>query len=115
MAGAPARIGELRHRLTLEAARGVADGGGGRADPWANPLTVASLWGKVEPLTGNERLHAMQIQDRVSHRIVIRHRAGVTPAMRIVFGDRVFNIRAVINVEERGRFLELLCEEGVAT
>ncbi len=35
--------------------------------------------------------------------------------MRIVFGSRVFNIRAAIDREERGRFLELLCEEGVAT
>lgn len=34
--------------------------------------------------------------------------------MRVVFSARKFNIRAVIDVGERGRFLELLCDEGVA-
>lgn len=39
----------------------------------------------------------------------------MTTAMRLKFGARVFNIRAVINRGERNRLLELLCEEGVAT
>ena len=109
------RIGELRHRLTIQAERAASDGGGGLSDPWADPVTVATVWGKVEPLTGTEHLRAMQIEDRLSHRIVIRYRPGITPAMRVRFGSRVFNIRAAIDREERGRFLELLCEEGVAT
>ena len=115
MAGPEVRIGELRHRLIVQAERAVDDGGGGRSDPWADPVTVATVWGKIEPLSGGERLRAMQVQDRLSHRIVIRHRSGITAAMRIVFARRAFNIRAVIDVGERGRFLELLCEEGVAT
>ncbi len=109
------RIGELRHRLTIQAERAASDGGGGLSDPWADPVTVATVWGKVEPLTGGERLHALQIEGRLSHRIVIRHRSGITAAMRVVFGTRVFNIRAVIDTDERGRFLELLCDEGVPT
>ncbi len=108
-------LGSLRHRLVIQAGQAASDGGGGQSDPWADPVIVATVWGKVEPLTGGERLRAMQIEDRLSHRIVIRYRPGITPAMRIVFGSRVFNIRAAINHEERGRFLELLCEEGVAT
>ncbi len=115
MARPPARIGELRHRLSIQAEQATSDGGGGLSDPWANPVTVATVWGKVEPLTGGERLHALQIQDRLSHRIVIRYRSDVTAAMRVVFGARAFNIRAVIDTGERGRFLELLCDEGVAT
>ncbi len=115
MANRSAGIGELRHRLTIQAERTTSDGGGGLSDPWADPVAIATVWGKVEPLSGGERLHAAQIQDRLSHRIVIRHRAGITAAMRVVFGARIFNIRAVIDVDERGRFLELLCEEGVAT
>ncbi len=114
------RIGELRHRLSIQAERATSDGGGGMSDPWTDPVTVATVWGKVEPLSigqgaGGERLHAAQIQDRLSHRIVIRHRTGITAAMRVMFGARAFNIRAVIDVDERGRFLELLCDEGVAT
>ncbi len=115
MARPDPRIGELRHRLIVQAERAIDDGGGGRSDPWADPVIVATVWGKIEPLTGGERLRAMQLQDRLSHRIVIRHRSGITAAMRVRFGARAFNIRAVIDLGERGRFLELLCEEGVAT
>ena len=57
----------------------------------------------------------MQLEARVSHRIVIRYRDDVTTNDRILWGSRTFNIRAVIDREARGRWLELLCEEGVAT
>ncbi len=106
----------MRHRLVLQARNPIADGGGGQGgDPWAAPVTVAAVWGRLEPLSGNERLHAMQLESRVSHRITIRYRPGVTAGMRLVLGTRHFNIRTVMDVEERRRRLQLLCEEGVAT
>ena len=108
-------IGELRHRLTIQAENPSADAAGGQADPWASPVTVATVWGRVEPLTGGERLRAMQLEDRVTHRVTIRYRDAITAKQRLVFGQRVFNIRAVLNLGERSRWLELLCEEGVAT
>ncbi len=115
MAAPGVHLGALRHRLALEAERPAGDGGGGQGDPWADPVAVATVWGRVEPLRGGERLRALQLEERVTHRVTIRHRPGVTPAMRVRFGARLFNIRAVINRDERDRFLELLCEEGVAT
>ncbi len=111
-----ANAGTLRHRLVLQARTPSADGGGGDlGDPWASPVTVATLWGNLQPLNGDERLRAMKLESHVTHRIAVRYRAGVTTDMRIVFGARTFNIRAVIDVGERRRRLELLCEEGVAT
>ena len=55
------------------------------------------------------------VETPVTHRVTIRHRDGVTPKMRLKFGARILNIRAVINPAERNRTLELLCEEGVGT
>ena len=108
--------GRLRHRLVLQDRNPSGDGGGGEAgDPWAVPVTVATVWGSLEPLSGAERLRAMRLESRVTHRIAIRYRAGVSADMRVVFGPRTFNIRAVIDPGERRRMLELLCEEGVAT
>ena len=69
----------------------------------------------IEPLKGAERLTTQQLESRLTHRVRLRHRSGVTTAMRLKFGARIFNIRAVINKGERNRLLELLCEEGVAT
>ena len=108
--------GRLRHRLVLQSPSTQPDGGGGQVgDPWAAPVKVATVWGSVEPVSGRERLRAQRLETQVTHRITIRYRMGVTAAMRLVLGVRVFNIRAVLDLGERHRVLELLCEEGVAT
>ena len=108
-------IGKLRHRLTIQAAAPGADPYGGQSDPWAKPTALAKVWGRIESLRGREQLHGMQLEDRVTHRITIRYRDGVTAKQRVAFGARVFNIRSAIDRDGRKRWLELLCEEGVAT
>ena len=108
-------IGALRHRLTIEAANPADDGAGGQTDPWASPIVVATVWGRVEPLRGRERLQAGRLEARHSHRITLRYRADVGAGQRVRFGTRLFNVRAVANRGERNRWLELLCDEGAAT
>ena len=108
-------IGPLRHRLIIESANPSDDGHGGQTDPWASPVTVATVWGRIAPLRGRERLRAGQLDARHSHRITIRYRDDVTAAQRIRSGTRIFNIRAVTDRDERGRWLDLLCEEGAPT
>ncbi len=106
------RAATLRHRVVLQSAAATADSGGGGAATWSDDAT---LWASIEPIKGAERLTAQQLESRLTHRVRLRHRSGVTTAMRLKFGARIFNIRAVINPDERNRLLELLCEEGVAT
>lgn len=105
-------IGKLRHRVTIQSESTTADGGGGFTLAWTDVTTV---WAAVEPLKGAERLRGQQLEAAVTHKITIRHRSDVTTKQRLKFGTRLFNVRAVINPDERDRWLELLCEEGVAT
>ena len=77
-------IGKLRHRLTIQAGNPAEDAYGGRSDPWASPTTVATVWGRIESLRGRERLHGMQLEARVTHRIMIRYRGDVTARHRLV-------------------------------
>jgi len=101
-------IGDLRERLTLEEAARIGDGGGGANESWR---AVATLWAAMLPLSGDEGLDADAPSGTVSHEIWLRYRAGVLPDMRLRSGDRIFDIRSVIDVGERGRWLRLLCEE----
>ncbi|MGE0022766.1 MAG: phage head closure protein [Hyphomicrobium sp.] len=103
-------IGDLRHRLSLEAPLASADGGGGVTRTWA---LVAEVWGAVRPASGAESVRADGVGGHVSHEIWIRHRAGVLPEMRFTLGARKFEIRAVIDAGERHRFLRCLAEERV--
>jgi len=105
--------GMMRHNAAIQQYTDVADGGGGSARTWSN--VIASQLGFLKPISGNERLHADQLEAVVTHKFLTRYTATIVPKMRLVYGGRNFNIRAVINIEERNRFLELHLQEGVAT
>ncbi|ODA66839.1 Phage head-tail joining protein [Methyloligella halotolerans] len=106
MNGVPA--GALRHRLILEERAKVDDGGGGFTESWN---TVTTLWGVVRPLRGDEQLVAGRLAGNVSHLITLRYRDGVVPEMRFRQGERVFEIHAVIDPDERKCWLRCQCEE----
>jgi SPP1 family predicted phage head-tail adaptor len=101
-------IGRLRHRLTLETASSTPDDGGGAVETWTS---VAQLWGHIAPTGGSEIADADGLGGRITHEITLRHRSGVTPAMRFVSGSRRFEIMAVIDIDERRRWLKCLCME----
>lgn len=101
-------IGKLRHRLRLEAPARTADGGGGADVSWS---LVAEVWAAFRPYTGSEREEHDGLKARVSHEVWIRRRDGVRSDMRFVMGARVFDVLAVLDIEERGRWLRCLTEE----
>ena len=101
-------IGSLRHRLVLEEVTRTPDGAGGATETWG---TVAELWADLHPLAGREAPHAEQLSGRLTHRVIVRYRAGIVPAMRFRLGQRLFHIEAVRDLGERRRHLECLVEE----
>ena len=102
------RIGDLRHRMRLAAVSRTPDGAGGAEETWT---LVAELWAALKPLSGEEGVEADRIAGHVTHEAVVRYRQGLAPAMRLVLGARTFDIRAVLDVDERRRFLRCLVEE----
>ncbi|MFV0368258.1 MAG: phage head closure protein [Hyphomicrobiaceae bacterium] len=98
----------MRHRLTLEQVMRDDDGCGGAEESW---VAIGEMWGAVRPVRGTEREVWDQLAGNVSHEIWIRYRSGVKPAMRFRSGGRTFEVRAVIDVEERRRFLKCFAEE----
>lgn len=101
-------IGALRHRVVLEEAVRTPDGGGGADETWQ---AIAELWASVRPIGGSERIAADATSGALTHDVVIRHRAGVVPAMRFRFGTRILEIAALRDVDERRRHLRCLCLE----
>jgi SPP1 family predicted phage head-tail adaptor len=101
-------IGDLRSRLTLEAPARASDGGGGASVTWN---TVATVWASVRPTGGSETYALDRVAGRVTHEIVLRYRAGVTPEMRLREGSRVFEIHAAFDPDQGRRWLKCLAEE----
>jgi len=104
--------GALRERIIIQSESLTPDGLGGFSTAWIDDVT---LWAQIKPKTGREALEAMQVRNMQMYDVIIRYRTGITPKQRISWGSRIFNIRAVMNKDEREKYLTLVCEEGVGT
>jgi SPP1 family predicted phage head-tail adaptor len=102
------RAGPLRCRVTIEEPAETQGADGAILTAWE---TFATTWASVEPLIGKEYFAQQREQATVSHKIRMRHIAGITHKMRIAWGTRLFEIESVLNVGERNREIVLMCSE----
>lgn len=103
----------LRQRVTIQQESEVSDGQGGYTLSWT--AVASSVPCRIEPLRGDERIQAGSLAAPVTHRATIRYRAGITAGQRLLHGSVAYNIRAVLNPDERKRYLVMDVEEDVAT
>ena len=103
--------GLLRKRVSLQELVKLPDGGGGFSTEW---VEFARAWAYIKPLSGTESLVGMQLEDSISHDIMMRYRSALRAKHRVVYDGREFNIISVINVEERDKWSQLRCQEGTA-
>ena len=107
-------LGKMQHSLTIQAQSRSNDDGGGVRRTYS---TLATVWGSIEPTGGNLSTFGDQIEGRVTHKIKIRYRSNITTKHRLNYSaqSKIFKILRILNVGSRDKFLEMLCEEGVAT
>lgn len=114
-------VGRMRQKVQLQSKTTANDGGGSAAiDTWT---TFATVFASIEPQSGQQQMFGDQLQEPITHKIMIRFRRDLTFKNRILYyyknenslNSRYFSIRRVINVDSKDKYLELLCVEGVAT
>lgn len=113
-------VGKLRQKIKIQTQTRTADGGGSEKVAFATSVTV---FGHIEPRGGQERLFGDQLEERITHIITIRYRRDVSHKNRLVYEyfvkgtkyTRIFNVKRVLNRDSKDRFLDIMCEEGVAT
>ena len=101
-------IGSLKRRVTLQGAVRTPDGSGGFTETWQSIASAPNVYAAIAPLSGSEQLRFHQLETTVTHRIVIRYRNDVTPALRITDGTTIYNITSVTDMGGLGAYLELL-------
>jgi SPP1 family predicted phage head-tail adaptor len=102
--------GQLTAELALEMLQPVADGMGGYTETW---VEIATVWGRIEPVSVAQRDFGTRPQPQVTHRILLRFRDDISTAMRLRKGARLFRLSAVHDPDETGRYLVCLAvEEG---
>ncbi|MCJ2027539.1 MULTISPECIES: head-tail adaptor protein [unclassified Methylobacterium] len=98
-------LGARRRRFVLEKPVEQPDGFGGVLRRY---VAGPTLWGAIAAVGAVERPRGGRADRLVTHRVTLRARADLTPAMRLSAGPRRFAIRAVSDPDERGR--DCVCE-----
>jgi SPP1 family predicted phage head-tail adaptor len=102
------RVSELRHNIEIQEKTTTTDEAGGFSEVWTAKYSLrAAIW----PVSAKEFRENMRLQTDCTHNIRIRYRSGITTKMRILFGSRIFDIKGILNIEERNNWLDITCNE----
>lgn len=103
--------GELTERITIEQPATTQNAVGETVLAWS---TFATVWAKVESLSGREAERYGEIVGFSGHKVTIRALAGVSTSMRVIYRNRTLEVGA-INEFDRVWYMELICTEKAAT
>jgi SPP1 family predicted phage head-tail adaptor len=110
------RGGTLNRLIQIQARTTTQDTFGGQSSTWT---TIGSVYALIEALSGSERMAAMSYSTDVSHRVTCRFDPTlfvdprVIATYRVLYGARIFNIEAALNIDEANRTVQLLASEGL--
>ena len=104
------QIGKLRERVIIQRKTVTRDDFGSELVSWSN---VATVWADVRSTDGTESVESSvdQVVATISHSVLIRHLAGLSPAMRVVWRSKALQILSIVENDNRRRQLILKCNE----
>lgn len=107
-------IGRLDKRITIQRRSATKDAYGQEVNQWVD---IASVWANVKPIGGRERMRSMVVESTLTHTVMVRYNDALMPptqadAWRIMYGTRMFNITAAMDVEEDRHWIVFDCTEG---
>ena len=111
-----ARAGELSHRIAWDRPGDVDDGFGNAQAGWVEQFVTSA---KVAPKLGGETVLAARLQSQNTVNITVRQSSMtilIQPDWRArdVRDGKEYAIRSIIDPDDGGAWLELLCQTGVA-
>lgn len=75
--------------------------------------TNLEVFAYIRPLSARELDTAMQRYGEVTHQVIMRYRDDITTHTRLEYDSRYFNINGIIDFDEQGTRLKLMCKEAV--
>ena len=104
-------IGDLRRRVTIEAAEDAPDGTGGVARTW---VAIGDVFARITPRRRREAVQAGRQVGVVTHRITMRWRDDIDGELRLVSDGVTYRVLAVEDADPMRRFIDCWCEEEQA-
>lgn len=103
-------IGDLRHKIELQAPTKVSDGMGGFSTVFS--AVASSIAAAIWPVSASDTIQANATVMVISHRIRIRYRSVLKTSWRIKFGNRYFTIVSITCPNEAREWLDIMCKEA---
>lgn len=100
-------VGELKSRVLFRTQSQEPAEGGGVVDMYSDEYT---LWGKLSPVSETIRIGSVQINNAITHKVVVRYRRQLYKSNQVVIDDYVYGIKGVTDVNAAKRFLVFSCE-----
>lgn len=94
--------GRFRERLSLEAELRSPDGCGGHQVEWQ---PICHVWAAIRPISAAAAERAGNRVPQTAHEIILRANDAVRASRRLVKDQRIFEIEAVFDPDESGRYM----------
>lgn len=102
-------VGRMRYRIEIEDFVSTTDADGFVSEEW---IPFTTVWADITPVSGKEYLNSAQTLSEVTNKIYIRYISSIKTTMRIIFGDRIFNIQSILP-DERNGMITIMAKEVV--
>jgi SPP1 family predicted phage head-tail adaptor len=102
----------LRQKVQIQRLNKAGDGAGGWEKSWSS---IGWTFAYMRATGGGERFFADRLNMEIRYKATIRYRADLLPSDRILFEGKAYQIRSIIDIEFKKKWLELSLEEGVAS
>lgn len=103
------RSGRLKERIAIESRDTTVTASGTPNGGWS---AFASVRAGVVEKDSQEQYEGDQNVAKITHEVIIRYKAGITRAMRVVWGDRILKIHG-FTTDAKRREIIMKCEERV--
>jgi SPP1 family predicted phage head-tail adaptor len=101
----------LRQMVAIQRLNKTADGAGGWEKSWSS---IGTAHAYMRASGGGERFFADRLNMEIRYVAVIRYRENIQASDRIIYDGKAYQIRSIVDVEFKKKWLELSLEEGVA-
>ena len=98
-------VGDMRRRVSLQAATDALDDYGQAIRTWS---TYATVWASVVSTPGSEPQSALMQSSVTTYTITMRYRTDVLPTHRMIYGDITLNIVGLSTVDGVNKHLRIM-------
>lgn len=104
--------GKLIHKISYEREQETPDMRGGSIIEWEYQ---GEIWAFIKPVSWGESMAQARLNSTITHNIHTRFDGDIRTTDRLKYGDRIFQIKAVVNEDERNMWTIIRAVEQVAT